>query len=177
MRWILSVVLVLIHLTGTASSAESEIDASLEPVPCMSLDDERVVELHQNMKDTVLSIQVCIQEENYSDAAGLYFITWPFLMFNEEATRNDRVTQAYVTALEASLQHYFTGMTEQQQDALFNELDTIVEEPAERTRLCERLATSPPPVVEIRQDASSAPPVENTDELWSATLTRYGCDR
>ena len=171
MRFLIATWLAL----ATAAYAQSEEAPPLEPVDCMSIDTEGMQTLYQNMKDVVLSIQVCASEANYTDAAELYFITWPFLMFNEEATKDDFLSRAYVTALDASLQHYFTGMNEAEQNILLDHFDKIVQTPEYRTSMCAHLTESAPPVIDIRQEDRTATLPDNVTALWTSTVSEYGC--
>ena len=172
--WISGFVAATPAAAQTDAPRESPV-ATLAPVPCMSLTEEGIEALYSNMKDVVLSIQVCVSESRFTDAAELYFITWPFMSFNQEATRNDQLNNAYIDALDASLRHYFAEMSEAGQDALLNEFDAIVSESDNRARMCAHLTNSPAPFVDIRQQAQAAIQMPEAESVWEQIVLDYGC--
>jgi len=172
--WISGFVAATPAAAQTDAPRESPV-ATLAPVPCMSLTEEGIEALYSNMKDVVLSIQVCVSESSFTDAAELYFITWPFMSFNQEATRNDQLNNAYIDALDASLRHYFAEMSEADQDALLNEFDAIVSESDNRARMCAHLTNSPAPFVDIRQQAQAAIQMPEAESVWEQIVLDYGC--
>ncbi len=166
--------LALVTAVNAAALADNGTD-SLEPVPCMSIANEGMQALYANMKDVVLSTQVCVSESRFATAAELYFITWPFMSFNQEVTRNDQINNAYVNALDASLRHYFANMSETEQESLLTEFDAIVSDPEQRTRMCALLTASAPPFVDIRQQSLSGITDSDATSLWARTVRDYGC--
>lgn len=162
-------------LVGSLSGAAAQTDSTLEPVACMDIDSTGIDTLYQSIKDVVLSIQVCISDEEYANAAELYFVTWPFLMFNQEATKDDYITRSYISALDATLQHYFAGMTPQQQEQLGTAFDAITQDKDYRQLMCQHLWDSRTPIVNIRQDEAVVIASEAADGEWRSMITRYGC--
>lgn len=174
--FLLSTVFLSIALGSSSAIAQGQSDAeTLEPVACMTVDGESIDSLYQSMKDVVLSIQVCVSDEDYTRAAELYFITWPYLAFNQEAQRNDYITRSYVSALDATLQHYFDGMTEAQQTQLGDHFDAIVTDAEYRQELCSLLRQSQAPVADIRQEEQHKTPLGDAETIWQNTVTGYGC--